>query len=305
MRQRPFAKSSRPGLSAADETAVSTCPSCFREGTGRFCSACGEEKLRKADYSLGHFIGEIASIVTSLESNVFRSFGNLIVKPGFLTAEYFAGRRKLYLKPVQLFLFCNVIFFFLQSYTGFSSLSTPLSIHLHELPYSAVARREVDQVLTKRRIGLEEYRTRFDTTIENQSKSLVVVMIPMFAALMLPLYWRNKRYFVEHLVFSTHFYSYFLLLSSALMLLIEIAVGVAGKARVNRTIGELVFSSAVLLPCVGLSLCGITPRLWPIATDDGIEVFGFDRGSSAGAPALPVRSVLHHLFLGLAVAIGG
>lgn len=241
-------KSSGPGP-PADESAVSICPGCQREGTGRFCSFCGEEKLRHFDYSLRRFIGEIASIVTNLESNVLRSFGNLIVKPGFLTAQYFAGRRKLYLKPVQLFLFCNVIFFFLQSYTGFSSLSTPLEVHLHELPYSAVARREVDEVLTKRGIALDEYRTRFDTTIVNQSKSLVVVMIPMFAGLMLPLYWRKKRYFVEHLVFSTHFYSYFLLFFSALMLLIEIAAGVAGRARLNRSINELVFTSAVLLPC--------------------------------------------------------
>ena len=200
----------------AEVNDAAACPNCGAEVGGRFCSNCGERQIADVDYSLRHFLGEAFNILTSVESNLFRSFATLIVRPGKLTAEYFRGRRKSYLKPLQLFVFCNVIFFFVQSYAGFNSLTTPLYVHLNMLPYSAQARAMVEDELQERKISYNEYRPRFDAAIGGQAKTLVIVLVPIFALPLLVLYWRRGHYYVEHLVFSTHFFAFFLLLLPAL-----------------------------------------------------------------------------------------
>lgn len=196
--------------------APSGCPECGEPIPERFCTRCGEKRVEARDYSLRHFLAEALNVIANLESPIPRSFFALLFRPGLLTSAYLVGRRKRYLKPLQLFVLCNVIFFFAQPLTGFNTLTTPLNIHLHRMPYSQRAQRMVSAELARRQMPLEEYRTRFDAVIQNQAKSLVIVMAPMFALVLLMLYWRRRRYLVEHLVFATHFYSFFLLLLLAL-----------------------------------------------------------------------------------------
>lgn len=195
---------------AANESAA--CPECGEPIPERFCTRCGEKRVEARDYSLRHFLAEALNVVVNLESPIPRSFFALLFRPGLLTSAYLAGRRKRYLKPLQLFVLCNVIFFFAQPFTGFNTLTTPLDIHLNRMPYSQRAQRMVREELGRRQMPLEEYRARFDAVIQNQAKSLVIVMALMFAFVLLPLYWRRRRYLVEHLVFATHIYAFFLLL---------------------------------------------------------------------------------------------
>src|SRR5215210_3933365 len=88
------------------------CPECGEPIPERFCTRCGEKRVEERDYSLRHFLAEALNVVANLESPIPRSFFVLLRRPGLLTAEYLAGRRKRYLKPLQLFVLCNVIFFF-------------------------------------------------------------------------------------------------------------------------------------------------------------------------------------------------
>ncbi len=192
------------------------CPECGEPIEERFCPRCGEKRVEARDYSLRHFLGEAVNVFANLESPIPRSFAALIFRPGLLTAEYLAGRRKRYLKPLQVFVLCNVIFFFAQPLTGFNTLTTPLNVHMSGMPYRERAQRMVGGELARRQVPLEEYRARFDAVIQNQAKSLVIVMALMFAFFLLPLYWRRRRHLVEHLVFATHFYSFYLLLLLAL-----------------------------------------------------------------------------------------
>ena len=232
------------------------CPNCGEKFSGRFCSNCGEQWVAGEDYSLRRFLGEAFNVLTSVESNLFRSFATLITRPGRLTAEYFKGRRKSYLKPLQLFVFCNVIFFFAQSYTGLNSLTTPLHVHLNMLPYSRRARSLVERELRERKMTYDEYRPRFDAAIGEQAKTLVVVMVPLFALLMQALYWRERRYYVEHLVFATHFFGFFLLLLTALHLSLLIFLSSFSAVGISlRALGQDDFATFLML-----LLCGV--YLW-------------------------------------------
>lgn len=197
-----------------DLSPLPACPTCQTRTDGNFCPTCGEQILTKPDYSFRGVFNETINVFTNLESNIFRSFGYLLTKPGLLTADYFMGRRKRYLKPLQLFIFCNIIFFFVQAFTGFNSLRTPLRVHLSQMPYSQLARTKVAALIAARGIPYRDYETQFNAVIETQAKTLVFIMIPMFALGIYLLYVRRREYFVKHLVFSTHFFSYYLLLLS-------------------------------------------------------------------------------------------
>jgi uncharacterized protein DUF3667 len=244
---------------APPEDLAAGCPSCGQSSTGRFCSACGEDKRRNKNYSLVSHLGEAFKVVTNIQSGFLRSFRALITRPGLLTSEYFAGRRKLYLKPLQLFLFCNIIFFFVQSYTRFNTLSTPLYVHTHQLPYSGYARAKVNKVILDRGTTFKDYQVRFDAIIESHSKTLVVLMIPMFALLLLVLYWRAGRYFVEHLVFSIHFFSCFLLFLSANLLLTTVIVSVARRVTTHLAVFEndLLLIMPLLVACLIYMLAAV------------------------------------------------
>jgi hypothetical protein len=123
------------------------CVSCGEVRTGRFCSHCGEKAVEEGDYAVRTFVRDTIHGLTSTESNTWRSFLTLITRPGQITADYLAGRRVRYLKPLQLFLFCNVIFFFSQAYFPINTFTTPLFVHLYRVPYSPIVRPMVSAAL--------------------------------------------------------------------------------------------------------------------------------------------------------------
>jgi hypothetical protein len=47
--------------------------------------------------------------------------------------------------------------------------------------------------------------------VDVQARSLVVLMVPVFALAVWALEWRKRRFFGEHLVFALHFYAFWLI----------------------------------------------------------------------------------------------
>jgi hypothetical protein len=234
-------------IDEATESDGPVCPTCGQTAEGKFCAKCGEQIHVKPDYSFRGLVAEALNVFTNLESNIFRSFAFLIAKPGLLTAEYFAGRRKRYLKPLQLFIFCNVIFFFFQAFTGFHSMRTPLKVHLNRMPYSRFARSKVAAAITERGETFAAYETRFNATIETQAKTLVFLMIPMFALGLEALYLNKKEYFVKHLIFSIHFFGFYLLMLSATYLVVVVVTSIINRVQgTNSFIGDVGLTIIVL-----------------------------------------------------------
>jgi hypothetical protein len=198
--------------------------------------------VERDQYSLRAFAMEAVETVLNVDGRLLRTLRTLLLKPGMLTAEYFAGRRTPYLRPLQLFLLCNVFFFVAQGLSSARVLNTPLQVHTHHSGHREIAHRWVfgaphadDETLTE---AQETYRTRFDQVVESQSRTLVIVMVPMFAAILAALFIRQRRYMVEHLVFATHFYSFMLLASPFLFLLIKEAVVGLGRLGVLVRVSE-------------------------------------------------------------------
>jgi hypothetical protein len=117
------------------------------------------------------------------------------------------GERVRYTRPLQLFLILNVAFFLVASCTGARVFDTPLWAHMNALPHAPLATRMVEARLAARGITLAQYRIAFNTASTTQAKSLVILMVPMFAAFVWLVNVRRRRFALQHLVFSLHAYS--------------------------------------------------------------------------------------------------
>ena len=73
------------------------CAKCGAEVVGRFCADCGSAAKVERDLSVKHFLREAAAAITDVDSVLIASFRDLVVRPGALTASYFAGERHRYL----------------------------------------------------------------------------------------------------------------------------------------------------------------------------------------------------------------
>jgi len=187
------------------------CPTCGARVPGKFCPDCGEKKLGTADLSIRHFFVHALGEFFHFDSKIFRTFRLLFTKPGFLTAEYLRGCRKPYLHPFQIFFVANLFYFLVQPYIGWSGLRTTLDIQIHMMSYSNFASRLVGQRLAARGITLAQFSRSFNHVVDVQARSLVLIMVLLYAILLAALQWRRKQFFGQHLVFCLHFTAFWLI----------------------------------------------------------------------------------------------
>lgn len=110
-------ESALPQASAAAEAAPARkCENCGRALLGEYCYACGQP-VKGLVRHFSSIIGDFADSVLNLDTRLPRTVWPLLTKPGFLTTEYFAGRRVRYVSPVRLFVFVSILTFFIAQLT--------------------------------------------------------------------------------------------------------------------------------------------------------------------------------------------
>ena len=78
---------------------------------GEYCHACGQP-IKGMIRPLSSMLHDVADTIFNIDSRIFRTLGPLYLRPGYLTNEYFAGRRVRYVTPFRLYFFLSVIAFF-------------------------------------------------------------------------------------------------------------------------------------------------------------------------------------------------
>ncbi len=194
------------------------CPSCDSVTTGKFCSNCGEKKITRKDFTIKHFLEESIEGLTHFDSKFFRSIKNLFLKPGLLTVFFEEGKRVPYMKPLQLFIFCNLIFFLLVSTSNIFMI--PLGnyyVNYEEYGFSKIID---EKVITQARFPV--FAEIFNEKIASQSKAFIIFFVPFIALFLSLFFLRKKKFFSLHLIFATHFFSFLLILFTLFHFIIEI-----------------------------------------------------------------------------------
>ncbi len=94
---------------------------------GSFCARCGQME-REARRPVLYFLKELFRVLFELDGRAYRTLFYLLTKPGFLTREYFDGRRQRYTPPLRLFLVISISLFLLISVTStLNSMATAIN----------------------------------------------------------------------------------------------------------------------------------------------------------------------------------
>ena len=96
---------------AADPTPARQCQNCLEPLLGEHCYACGQPTKGLVRH-FSSIVGDFMDSVFELDSRILRTLGPLLARPGYLSIEYFAGRRVRYVSPVRLFVFLSLFAFF-------------------------------------------------------------------------------------------------------------------------------------------------------------------------------------------------
>lgn len=260
------------------------CANCHAALTGEYCAACGQ-RHEPHIHTVAHFAGEAFESISHADSRLWRTLWYLFSRPGYLTREFFAGRRVSYLPPFRLYLVLSVIFFLLaglsssgpeyvdnvakgpaaagtaaeqeaiarqaaidaaqkaidaarQQQAGSGVASPPeipadgINVNIEgfdqfcasfEKPESggagATSRRNIRQFCQKVRAnGAELF-----TALGHNLPKAMFIFLPLLAGIMKLMYWRPKRYYVEHLLFLVHNHA-FVFLTLILFMLIDLAI---------------------------------------------------------------------------------
>jgi hypothetical protein len=88
------------------------CSNCLTAVQGAYCAYCGQ-KHHSPIRQFSQVIGELFNDILNFDAKLLNTMKPLMFRPGFLSREYFAGRRVRYVSPLKLYFFLSIIAFFL------------------------------------------------------------------------------------------------------------------------------------------------------------------------------------------------
>jgi hypothetical protein len=101
----------RASMATAVDGRAATCASCGERLAGPYCALCGERVLDAEARTVRHFLTRtLPQELFDLDGKLWRTFRSLLLRPGFLSREYSAGRRTPYLSPLRLLLIAIVLY---------------------------------------------------------------------------------------------------------------------------------------------------------------------------------------------------
>jgi hypothetical protein len=181
----------------------SECTNCGHSRIGVYCANCGERQPGHHDLKVSHFLHELFHEVAHVDGKLFRTLRELIVRPGQLTREYFAGQKQRSVPPLRLFLTLFAVQFL--AYTAYKpaavySVGTFLKFDTHGKLATLIAHRAA-----KNHVTPETYQEDVDHRWHRNLSMLQLANVVGMAFALKLLYLRRKRALAEHLVFAAHF----------------------------------------------------------------------------------------------------
>jgi hypothetical protein len=205
-----------------------SCASCGQPLAGRYCTACGEEVLDPHKLTVRHFMTHsLVPELVNLDGRVWRTLRYLLFRPGYLALEYAAGRRRVYVKPLRVLLVAIVV------YALSTQSGTTLTLHLGPVvlsiaPVAVPQGRSIDGTLDNiDRFGVlermftaklgavesasDDQRRRFNEMLGDFATPLSFLSVFLLSIALYLLFRGRRPLFVEHAVFSMHYFSFVLL----------------------------------------------------------------------------------------------
>ena len=183
---------------------LTTCTNCGADAADVYCARCGEKQPGHHDLSVAHFAHDVFHELGHVDSKLFTTLRDLIAKPGFLTQEYFAGRKSRYIPPLRLFLTLFALQFL--AFTFYTPAAIYRVASLEKFDKAGALTKLIERKAVKRHLTREELEQRVDERL-HKNYSLLQLLNILGVALVLKLLHR-RRYLAEHLVCAAHFLAF-------------------------------------------------------------------------------------------------
>jgi len=245
-----------------DSAVIETCPNCSTSLLGSHCHKCGQKKIDASEYSLKRFIGRAINDFTDLESNkVLQTLYATILRPGLLAVEYLAGRRGKYLGPLKLYLTFSALYF-LFAWTVLSEVRGGSAQRLARNPMTV-------SMAKQRGLDPNTFAEKIQEKAEKYASGLRIFSVLISGTFLAALYFRMRKYYAEHLVFSLYYYSFdfFSKILFALLFLLTAAIGFRLPALV------LNFFYPIALIYLVFALRRVYRQKWPMTVLKAVILF--------------------------------
>jgi len=218
------------------------CVSCDALLSGPYCSQCGERALEPEALTLRHFlVHTVADELVHIDGALWRTLRLLFLRPGRLSLEYVAGRRRPYVNPFRLLLIAVIVYAVMTSSGRTATWNFgPVTLSMAPAPvrqglavedaignvdhYGLLQRRLAAK---KARLVSDAARSRFHDRLAAFAQPVSFTNVVLLAAVLHLCFRRKRPRFLEHAAFSMHFFSFVLLssLTVQLALLLRFWIG--------------------------------------------------------------------------------
>jgi hypothetical protein len=180
------------------------CVNCGSPTVEAFCAGCGQRTPAATDYSMRTFLHAAVGHVTNYDGRLLSTVRKLFFKPGQLARDHYDGRRASHLDPFRIFVLSNVLAWLIVPHTslrGFSLATGMRFAQFHDFWWRMLEKRAAFSHVT-----VAELSKRIDAISSSENSVTLLCLVPFVACgVMALLAGRGYRY-VQHLVFTAHFY---------------------------------------------------------------------------------------------------
>jgi hypothetical protein len=211
------------------------CKNCNTKFEGNFCNNCGEKVVNEGDFGLKKIFSQALDSFTHLDSKLFKTLKLLLFYPGKLSKLYVEGVRVPYMKPFQIFIIINVIFFIL--FSNDDIFRVPSDYFFKENYDGVKTMEKVREIANETGLSETEIAIQYDNTSRNLAKGLLVFLIPIIALFGKLFNGKQKMELGKHFIFSIHLLTFILTLFVFSSLFFEIATSNTFKKIILIIIG--------------------------------------------------------------------
>jgi len=269
-------------------TPARACRNCGADAPWNYCPNCGQETA-VALPSAFTFLREAAGRYVRFDGRMWRSLHALLFRPGFLTREYLAGRRRRYVRPARLFVALSIVLFAVLRFastgpvvidTGTASADDSaraahsgggssrlgfdvdsdlnLTFDAHSMRWLAPLRARVDAF---NRLPREAKVDRLMGNVFRYAPYAAIGLLPLFALLLGISYAGGRRRhpgrphrYAAHLVFGAHNHAFVFLVATV------IALVAYWPLRATLIVWSLIYAIVSLHSVYGGSWFGVVLR---------------------------------------------
>jgi hypothetical protein len=203
------------------------CLNCGEKLLGKYCWRCGQEAV-DLHRPLRELLSGLVDDVFNLDARLLRTLVPLFFRPGLLTRDYLTGRRARYVRPLKLYLIAALVFFAVVALLPKENVAvlkgreapTPGPKGEGRLTFSLPERFPLfDRPLQEAGERARENPHEFADAFFDNLPRVFFLLLPAFALLLKLFYWRQDRYYLDHLIFALHYHA-FVFLDFVLLLLL-------------------------------------------------------------------------------------